>query len=287
VDYPVSQTIIYPDYHNNQVELAKIRATIDSVRLGPDVTVTELFIKGYASPESPYDNNTRLAKGRTEAIREYVRELYDIPLSVIKTDFEPENWEGLREYLLNANLPNKYQILELIGLDTDPDRKEWLIKSRYPEDYAFLLKECYPYLRRTYYRIDYDIRSFTDVDAEHVRELVFSRPQMLDLDEFYIAAHDLDPSSEEFAQIFDVAVRMFPKDPVANLNAANVAMQNGDFKSAAKYLDRTGNLPEALYARGVMAALCEDFKAAAEWFTKAQQAGVKEAADELAKVTQR
>ena len=287
VDYPVSQTIIYPDYHNNQVELAKIRATIDSVRLGPDVTVTELFIKGYASPESPYDNNTRLAKGRTEAIREYVRELYDIPLSVIKTDFEPENWEGLREYLLNANLPNKYQILELIGLDTDPDRKEWLIKSRYPKDYAFLLKECYPYLRRTYYRIDYDIRSFTDVDAEHVRELVFSRPQMLDLDEFYIAAHDLDPSSEEFAQIFDVAVRMFPKDPVANLNAANVAMQNGDFKSAAKYLERTGNLPEALYARGVMAALCEDFNAAAEWFTKAQQAGVKEAADELAKVTQR
>lgn len=284
VDYPVSQTVIYPDYHNNQVELGKIRATIDSVRLDPDVTVTELFIKGFASPESPYSNNTRLAKGRTEAIREYVRNLYDIPQGVIKTDYEPENWEGLREYLLNTNLPNKYSIVELIDSDTEPDRKEWLIKSRYPQDYAFLLKECYPYLRRTYYRIDYDIRSFTEVDAEHVRELAKTRPQMLNLDEFYVAAHDLDPASEEFAQLFDVAVRMFPEDPIANLNAANVAMQRGDFDSAEKYLDRASSLPESLYARGVLAAIHEDYAAAAEWFTKAQAAGVKEADAELAKL---
>ena len=80
---------------------------------------------------------------------------------------------------------------------------------------------------------------------------------------------------------------MFPKDPVANLNAANVAMQNGDFKSAAKYLDRTGDLPEALYARGVMAALCEDFETAVEWFIKAQQAGVKAATAEITKLIQR
>ena len=75
VDYPVSQTVIYPEYHNNVEELAKIRSTIDSVRLDTDVKVTSIFIKGYASPESPYDNNTRLAKGRTESIR-YKKLLY-------------------------------------------------------------------------------------------------------------------------------------------------------------------------------------------------------------------
>lgn len=284
VDYPVSQTVIYPDYHNNQVELGKIRATIDSVRLDPDVTVTELFIKGFASPESPYANNTRLAKGRTEAIREYVGKLYDIPQEVIRTDFEPENWEGLREYVSRSSLPGRDAIIALIDTDMDPDRKEWMIKSRYPQDYAHLLKECYPYLRRTYYRIDYDIRSFTEVDAGHVRELARTRPQMLNLDEFYVAAHDLDPSSDEFAQLFDVAVRMFPDDPIANLNAANVAMQRGDYESASKYLDRASSLPESLYARGVMAAIHEDYAAAREWFTKAHQAGVKEAAAELAKL---
>lgn len=284
VDYPVSETVIYPDYHNNRVELGKIRATIDSVRLDPDVTVRAMFIKGYASPESPYDNNTRLAKGRTEAIREYVRGLYDIPAGVITTDYEPENWEGLREYVQESSLPNKYSIIELIDSDIEPDRKEWLIKSRYPQDYAYLLKNCYPYLRRTYYRIDYDIRSFTEVDAEHVRELAMTRPQMLNLDEFYVAAHDLDPASEEFQQLFDVAVRMFPEDPVANLNAANVAMQKGDYKAAAAYLDRAADLPETLYARGVLAAIHEDYEAAVKWFKMAEDEGLKAAADEAAKL---
>lgn len=284
VDYPVSQTVIYPDYHNNKAELAKIRATIDSVRLDPDVTVKSIFIKGYASPESPYDNNARLAKGRTEAICEYVRGLYDMPDGLVATAYEPENWEGLREYVEKIDIANKYAILDLIDADTDPDRKEWLIKSRYPADYAFLLKNCYPYLRRTYYRIDYDIRSFTEVDAEHVRELAKTRPQMLSLDEFYVAAHDLDPASDEFHRLFDVAVRIFPDDPIANLNAANVAIQKGDHETAAKYLDRAEGLPEALYARGVMAAIHEDYAAAAEWFKMAEANGVTEAAAERAKL---
>ena len=63
VDYPVSQTVIYPDYHNNKVELAKIESLIDSVKFDNDVTITSIYIKGFASPESPYENNTRLAKG--------------------------------------------------------------------------------------------------------------------------------------------------------------------------------------------------------------------------------
>lgn len=284
VDYPVSETVIYPDYHNNRVELGKIRATIDSVRLDRDVTVKSLFIKGFASPESPYSNNTRLAKGRTEAIRQYVLGLCEIPAEVITTDYEPENWEGLREYVQEWPIPNKEAIIALIDSDEEPDRKEWLIKSRYQKEYKYLLETCYPYLRRTYYRIDYDIRSFTEVDAAHVRELAKTRPQMLSLDEFYIAAHDLDPASEEFRQLFDVAVRMFPDDPVANLNAANVAMQKGDLETAAKYLDKAGQLPETLYARGVLAALHEDYKTAAVWFKTALAEGVSAAEDELAKV---
>ena len=284
VDYPVSETVIYPDYHNNHVELGKISATIDSVRLDPDVVVKSLYIKGFASPESPYSNNARLAEGRTEAIRQYVLSLCEIPASVIRTDYEPENWDGLREYVQGWQVPSQQAILALIDSNDEPDRKESIIRERYPNEYAYLLKNCYPFLRRTYYRIDYDVRSFTEVDAEHVRKLAKTRPQMLDLDEFYVAAHDLDPASEEFAQLFDVAVRMFPEDPVANLNAANVAMQKGDFKDAHKYLDRAGNLPEVLYARGVLAALQEDYASATEWFKKAGAAGIKAASKELDKL---
>ena len=72
VDFPVSEITIYPTYRNNVVELAKIIRTIDSVKVDKDITIKSIFIKGYASPESSYSNNTYLAKGRTESLKQYV-----------------------------------------------------------------------------------------------------------------------------------------------------------------------------------------------------------------------
>ena len=285
VDYPVSQTVIYPDYHNNDVELSKIKSTIDSVKYDQDVSVTSVFIKGFASPESPYDNNARLAKGRTQSIKDYVLGMYVFDDDLITTDFEPENWEGLREYLVTTNLPHKDQIISIIDNDEDPDRKEWQIKTKYPDDYKYILDNCYPNLRRTYYRIDYVVRSFSYADVDHIRTLVKTRPQNLSLEEFYLAAQGIDPNSEQFQEIFDVAVRMYPDDEIANLNAANVAMQNGDMKSAHQYIERSGNRPESIYARGVLAALQDNMDAARNFFMTAASLGIKEADAQLDKIS--
>lgn len=285
VDYPVSQTVIHKDYHNNRTELAKIEDLIDSVKFDPDVTITSIFVKGYASPESPYDNNTRLAKGRTQAIKQYVLDLYnDIEADLISTAFEPENWEGLREYLVKSKLPNKKAIIALVDGPDKPDRKEWLIKSRYPADYKVLLKDCYPFLRRTDYRIEYDIHSFTDV--EHIKQLVKTRPQKLNLDEFYLAAENLEPGTEDFQEVFDVAVRMFPEDKIANLNAANVAMQRGDYRSADNFISRAGDGAEAVYARGVWYALQGDYTKAISFFETSKSLGISEAVTALEIVNQ-
>ena len=107
VDFVVSQTVIRPEYRNNQVELAKIIGTIDSVRNDKDITITAVSIKGFASPESPYSNNTRLAKGRTEALKKYVSNLYKFPAGFISTSYEPENWEGLRKFVVESNYNNE------------------------------------------------------------------------------------------------------------------------------------------------------------------------------------
>ena len=65
IDFPVDQTVIYPEYRRNTVELGKIQATIDSVRNDKDVSIISVWLKGYASPESPYSHNKELAIGRT------------------------------------------------------------------------------------------------------------------------------------------------------------------------------------------------------------------------------
>ena len=128
VDFPVSETVIYPDYRGNAQELAKIRATLDNVFGDADVTIKSISIKGFASPESPYDNNRRLASGRTEALKQYVHDLYDFPNDLILTDFEPQNWASLRDSVAASSLAHKSEILAIIDSDREPDNKEWKIK---------------------------------------------------------------------------------------------------------------------------------------------------------------
>lgn len=279
IDFPVDQTIIYPDYHDNTAELHKIRASIDSVRRDKDVTITGVWLKGYASPESPYSHNTDLAKGRTAALKEHINNMYNFPAGIISTDYEPENWAGLREYVVNSNIAHRDEIIALIDSDMAPDPKEARLKQLYPKEYKFLLQNCYPYLRRTDYRIDYRIHRFTDIND--IRRVMRSNPRRLDLNEFYLLGQAAEPGSDEFNDVFETAVRMYPHDPVANLNAANAAMQRKDFAQAERYLANAGDGAQAVYTRGALAFLKGDYALATQLMTQAKAQGIPQAQDVL------
>lgn len=260
VDFKVNRTDILPDYRNNAVELGKIIASIDSVKNDEDITVTSLFIKGTASPEGPYENNVRLAKGRTEALKNYVNQLYKFPDGFIKTSYEAEDWEGLREWVAGSNIDNKEEILAIIDSDMEPDAKNTKIQTTYPMQYQFLLDNVYPALRHSDYKIEYTIRQFGNL--EEIEEIISTAPQKLSLNEMYLLANSYEPGSAAYNEVFETAVRLYPNDETANLNAANVAMQRGDLKSAGRYLAKAGDSAEAVYARGVYSAMNGDFETA-------------------------
>lgn len=275
IDFPVSQIVIYPSYRNNVAELAKITGTIDSVKNDKDITIKSVFIKGHASPESPYSNNTYLAKGRTEALKKYVEDLYHFGEGFIKTDYEPEDWAGLERYVEASSLPHKKEILAAIRSNREPDNKEWFIKSRWKEDYKYLLENCYPALRHSDYTIEYEVRSYSD--PAEIEAVLFSAPQNLSLDEFYVLAQTYEPGSEKFNELFEIAVRMYPNDPVANLNAANSAILRRDYRSALRYLDKASSLPESAYARGALEVYMDDPDAAKPHLIEARKLGVAQA----------
>lgn len=243
IDFPVNVTEIRTDYRGNAAELAKIRATIDSVRQDKDITLTSLSIKGFASPEGSYAANGRLARGRTLSLKSYVEKLYDFPKDFIKTSWEAEDWAGLRDWVEASSLKNRDAILALIDGDLNPDVKERKIRTAYPEDYRTLRADIYPALRHSDYRVDYVIRRFSDV--EEIRRLVVSDPQKLSLNEFYIAAQSYEAGGEDFIRVMETAVKVYPDDAVANLNAANAALLRRDAASAARYLQKAGDSPEA------------------------------------------
>ena len=81
--------------------------------------------------------------------------------------------------------------------------------------------------------------------------------------------------------MFDIAVRLFPDDATANLNAANAAINEGALQRAASYLDKAGDSPAAVHTRGVLLLLQGKYEEAEAVLKEARRLGVREAGDNL------
>lgn len=271
VNYRVNSTILLPDFRSNPLELAKIIATIDSVREDKDLTVDHVSIHGYASPEGSWSNNARLAEGRTEALRQYVDARYGFG-SQLKTGSTPEDWKGLREWIQASALPDKERILSVIDSDLEPDAKDRKLKSDFPETYKTLLSQAYPLLRRADYRIDYTVKTFTE--AATIDQLLQSDPSKLSYEELMLLARSYDEGSDRRNELMMQAAELFPDDERAQLNAAFTALGRGDLEKASKLLEKGGDTPTTDYGRGVLALYQGDKERAEKLLSRAAAAGV-------------
>lgn len=273
IDFPVDKITLYPEYRNNPRELDKIVNTINLVKNDKNTSITNVEIHGYASPESPYSHNAYLAENRAKTLKDYVRKLVNLDDTTFSVTSTPEDWEGLREYVAKSNLENRDAILKLIDNTTlDPDAKEWKIKSTYPADYRVMLDSWYPALRHSDYVVSYSVRPFS---VEEAKEIMKTKPQQLSLEEMFMVAQTYEPGSREFNEVMATAVRMYPDNQTANINAACTRMELGDLEGAKIYLDKAGNSPEALHAKGVLAMLEGKNEEARQLLQKAKDAGAQ------------
>lgn len=244
LDFPVNQITIHPDYRNNSVELRKIQQTVEAVKNDPYATITSLSIKGYASPEGTYKGNAYLAENRAKALLNYVKDRYDLSGVELSVDFEPEDWEGLEAAVEKGNLPDKEELLAIIRADepADWDAREWKLKAlNGGTSYKVLLRDVYPALRHSDYRVNYNIRNFT---VDEAKQIIQSDPSKLSLNEMFLVAETYEVGSEPFNEVFEVAVRMYPNDPVSNLNAAISAVNTRQLDKAKRYLAKANDCPE-------------------------------------------
>lgn len=279
VDFVVNEYTILPDYHNNRTEIAKIISTIDLVRNDSNVEITAIDIHGYASPEDTYEHNTFLAENRTKALTEYVKGLYNIPANIFTTSSTPEDWEGLREYVASSDMAHRQEILAIIDDNSLlPDTKDWRIKGRYPEEYNSLLQTVFPVLRRSDYIISYIVRPFS---AQEALEVMKVAPKQVSLYEMFWAAQSLGINTAEYNDVILLAVETYPDEPVANYNAAIVAVNQGSYEAALRYLDKVPESAKTLNIRGVVALNTGDITTARDYFRKSAELGLSDAARNL------
>ena len=90
-----------------------------------------------------------------------------------------------------------------------------------------------------------------------------------------------EPGSKEFNDVMETAVRLYPNDPTANLNAACTRMAVGDLDGAEAYLAKAGSSARAIHARGVIAMLRGDADQARTLLRQAVAAGDADAQKNL------
>lgn len=156
--FPVNSSEVVTDYDGNKSALQHLNGQLDNMMADTTVTLRSLTIHGYSSIDGPYSNNDSIAKKRTKSLADYVKHRSNISDGIITTLITPEDWKGFKQYVEKSSteqLPHKEEILRIINSTREPDAKEWLIKSTYPEDYKYLIANCMPQLRRSDYTIKY------------------------------------------------------------------------------------------------------------------------------------
>lgn len=282
VTYELDSITLKPHLFNNPDELMKIYSDIHKVTQDSLLTITKVDIHGFASPEGTYIHNTYLARERAKTLLNWVKNecrRNNVKVGTFSSDFTPENWAGLVDSLNNhPELSHRDEILALAQSEMEPDQRDAAIKKQFPKEYRYILKNWYPYLRHADYRVGFRLGQ---VSVEQIKELIKTRPQVLSLNQMYQAAMTYEVGSDDFRQVFDVAVRMYPEDETANVNAACAALMKGDTEAADTYLSKAGNTAQAINARGVLEMLKENYTEAEQLFNEAKNAGLAEAGDNL------
>ena len=250
LDFVVNKTDIRPTYRGNAAELAKVLQTIDVVRRDTFTTITHISIHGYASPESPYQHNAYLAQARAEAFAAYVQGLISLPKNLFTIQSTPEDWEGLSAALMDKGKWITDYVRAIVASDDDPDAKERQLKKMYPREWRWMLDSIFPALRHSDYEVSYTVRPFT---VEEAARIIREKPQHLSLNEMFLVANTYEPGSQDYNDVFETAVRMYPNDETANLNAAVISLGKNNLDDAKRYLSKAGTSAEAQNARAVLA----------------------------------
>lgn len=139
------------DLGDNRRELEKVQDMLDQLTKTGEFVMDSISLIAGCSPEGSFRSNMLLSKRRGESIGNYLSgELSGIEgiAGMLKPYPKGEDWQGLSRLVTDSlESGNKQFILEVIALDTDPDKKELDIRSKYPADYKYIREKLYPHLR--------------------------------------------------------------------------------------------------------------------------------------------
>lgn len=172
IQFFVGDTRVVDTLGDNRRQLDKITGLMRQIVEQKEFYVDTITLTAAASPEGSYTANNILARGRAQALKHYLVRRYGRSIDTMLTvRWMAEDWAELTNRIrTDREIGNRDAILELIATEKNPDRREQIIRQRFPQEYVYIRSVIYPQLRAVNFR--YSLRRKGMVkDTIHTTEL--------------------------------------------------------------------------------------------------------------------
>lgn len=172
IQFMVGRTDVKEDLGENRAQLDKIETLMRRILEQQEFYVDTITLTAASSPDGRTALNDAIAEGRARALKRYLACRFGRQIDTLLTLRRVgEDWNTLIELIHGrTEVKHRDEILALIAAEKNPDRREAKLRRHYPEDFAWIKANLYPYLRAVNFR--YDLRRVGMVkDTVHTTEL--------------------------------------------------------------------------------------------------------------------
>lgn len=262
-DFNLDETIAV-----NRKGVKKVKDLTLALMTDPVYRIDSLTLFASSSPEGSWRVNGEIAQKRAKSIRDVLvrdftllydslsvgasvemdeagnlihrevkDEIPDLP-NLIKIRTIPEDWNKLRSLIVSdADFKgHKDAVLRIIDREQEPDRREWLIKSQYKSEYAYMLEELYPIIRAVDFHFSLSRRGMKQ-DTIYTNEL----------DTTYARAVEY-LEKRKYAQALEML------RPYDDVNTAIAYMSLGYDKAALRIFEKSPQTAENKYMQAILQA---------------------------------
>ena len=236
IKFLVAQTQLRKsELQNNSVkEFINLLQRINNER--ETLSLTNVEVSAYASPEGSLSLNERLASGRQEVSADYVeQQLKRTRLNApVDTRYTAEDWEGFQQLVRASDIQDKDVILRVLSMYEDPEEREQQIRNM-SEAFRELADGILPELRRARLIANYEV---IGRDDQQILQQFRDDASQLSIEELLYAAALANNADEKMA-IYQRTTQLFPNDARAYNNIGRLYYQQRSYDLAKQYFERT------------------------------------------------
>lgn len=236
IKFLVAQTQLRKsELQNNSVkEFINLLQRINNER--ETLSLTNVEVSAYASPEGSLSLNERLASGRQEVSADYVeQQLKRTRLNApVDTRYTAEDWEGFQQLVRASDIQDKDVILRVLSMYEDPEEREQQIRNM-SEAFRELADGILPELRRARLIANYEV---IGRDDQQIMQQFRDDASQLSIEELLYAAALANNADEKMA-IYQRTTQLFPNDARAYNNIGRLYYQQRSYDLAKQYFERT------------------------------------------------